>query len=178
MTNLAKADALPSFQAIYLEHAGFVWRIVRRLGVPDADAEDVCQEVFVVVHRKLGGFAGRSTLRTWIYGIAFRTASDFRRRAHVRHEVATESPDLGSQAAEQPLVVDRERARKALDNILAQLDEDKRAVFVFYEIEEVPMLEVAAIVDCPVQTAYSRLRIARQQVLAATNRLAKQEFLR
>src|SRR4051794_30246840 len=81
----------PTLRDIYEQHGAFIWRVVRRLGVRPADLEDVCQEVFVIVHRKLPGFAHRSSLRTWLYGIAVRCASDHRRRAHVRREVVTEA---------------------------------------------------------------------------------------
>ncbi|HEU5059363.1 MAG TPA: sigma-70 family RNA polymerase sigma factor [Kofleriaceae bacterium] len=162
----------PSFREVYRDNASFVWRVLRRLGVPAADAEDVMQEVFVVVLKKLDSFAHRSSLRTWLYGIAYRSASEHRRRAHVKSEVPTEAPDAGAADPTQPESLDRKRAREQLDAILAQLDDDKRAVFVFYEIEELPMTEVAEIVGCPLQTAYSRLRAAREHVEAAARRLA------
>ncbi|HUS65848.1 MAG TPA: sigma-70 family RNA polymerase sigma factor [Kofleriaceae bacterium] len=171
----AEAAQTATFREIYSENAAFVWRVLRRLGVPAADAEDVTQEVFVVVHRKLEAFAGRSSLRTWLYGIAYRSASEYRRRGHVRSEVPTESPDAGGEEASQPESLDRKRAREQLDGILRALDDDKRAVFVFYEIEEVPMNEVAEIVGCPLQTAYSRLRAAREHVEAAARRIAAGE---
>lgn len=160
-----------TFRDVYRENATFVWRVLRRLGVPASDAEDVTQEVFVVVHKKLEAFAGRSSLRTWLYGIAYRSASEYRRRAHVRSEVPTESPDAGSEEASQVESLERKRAREQLDEILLQLDDDKRAVFVFYEIEELGMNEVADIVGCPLQTAYSRLRAAREHVEAAARRI-------
>jgi DNA-directed RNA polymerase specialized sigma24 family protein len=78
----------PSLREVFDEHAPFVWRTLRHLGIRDADLPDVCQEVFVAVHRKLEGFEGRSSLRTWLYGICLRTASDHRRRAYVRRERA------------------------------------------------------------------------------------------
>lgn len=165
----------PAFRDVYRDHAAFVWRVLRRLGVPAADAEDVTQEVFVVVLKKLSAFARRSSLRTWLYGIAYRCASEHRRRAHVRSEVPSEAPDPGAADPTQPESVDRKRAREQLDAILARLDDDKRAVFVFYEIEELAMNEVAEIVGCPVQTAYSRLRAARAEVEAAARRIAAGE---
>jgi RNA polymerase sigma-70 factor (ECF subfamily) len=171
----AAQEDQPSFTEVYRAHASFIWRVVQRLGVPAADAEDVSQEVFVVVHRKLSGFARQSTLRTWLYGIAYRCASEYRRRAHVRKEVATESPDLGAEEAPQLEFLDKVRARQALDRMLSELDADKRAVFVFYEIEELDMNEIATIMQCPVQTAYSRLRSARSHVQAAAGRLAAKE---
>lgn len=168
----------PSFREVYRDHAAFVWRVLRRLGLSPADAEDVTQEVFVVVLKKLDAFARRSTLRTWLYGIAYRAASEHRRRAHVRSEVPTGSPDAGATEPPQPESLDRKRAREQLDAILAALDDDKRAVFVFYEIEELSMNEVAEIVGCPLQTAYSRLRAAREHVEAAARRLAAIEGCR
>jgi RNA polymerase sigma-70 factor (ECF subfamily) len=171
----AAARPAPAFRDVYAEHLRFVWRVVRRLGVPASDAEDVCQEVFVVVHRKLAEFAHRSTVRTWLYGIAYRCASEYRRRAHVRRELPTEQPDAGAVEPAQLETIDRHRARELLDDILSELDHDKRAVFVFYEIEHVDMADIAEILDCPVQTAYSRLHAARRHVQAAAQRLRAKE---
>jgi len=165
----------PAFREVYRDHAPFVWRVLRRLGLSPPDAEDATQEVFMVVLKKLDSFAHRSSLRTWLYGIAYRAASEHRRRAHVRSEVPTEAPDAGAADPTQPESLDRKRAREQLDAILAALDGDKRAVFVFYEIEELSMNEVAEIVGCPLQTAYSRLRAAREHVEAAARRLAASE---
>lgn len=173
----APTAATPTFQDVYRGHAAFVWRVVQRLGVPRADAEDVTQEVFVVVHKKLATFAQRSTVETWLYGIAYRAASEYRRRAHVRRELPTEAPDRGSAEAQQPELLDRRRARETLDAILDTLDDDKRAVFVFYEIEELPMNEVADILGCPLQTAYSRLHAAREHVALAAQRLGAKEVV-
>ena len=156
-----------SFAEVFGEHAPYVWRVLRRLGVAEADIEDVCQEVFVVVLRKLDDFEGRSKLRTWIYGICIRTASDYRRRAHRRREVVTdELPDRGV-APEQADQLQQREARALLDAALEQLDENRRAVFVLYEIEDLPMADVAEALGSPLQTAYSRLHAARRQVQAA-----------
>lgn len=164
----------PSFAEVYAAHAAFVWRVVRRLGVHPADVEDVCQEIFVVVHRKLASFEGRSSVRTWLYGIAARCASDHRRRAHVRHEAAAAEAAVAVDAG-QPAAVAERQARAVLDEILDQLDDARRAVFVLYELEELPMAEVAEAVGCPLQTAYSRLHAARDAVeTAMRRRLAKE----
>ncbi len=154
--------ALRDFVSIFEEFAPFVWRALRRLGVPEADAEDISQEVFVTVHRKLPEFEGRSTVRTWLYGICIRTASDHRRRAHVRRELATDRPPDRVTSPTQPRDLERRRARAALDRALDTLDDDKRAVLVLYEIEDLPMAEVAEAVGCPLQTAYARLYAARR----------------
>ncbi|MCC6215182.1 MAG: RNA polymerase sigma factor [Polyangiaceae bacterium] len=158
---------LPPLRRIFDEHAGYVWRALRHLGVPEADVDDVCQEVFVVVHRRLSAFEGRSTLRTWIYGICLRAASDYRRRAWVRREVPV-GDDVDSEL--EPPQADAVAAREAQRKLLAALesmDADKREVFVLFEIENVSMKEIAALMSCPLQTAYSRLHAARRVVIAA-----------
>jgi len=165
---------VPTFREVYDQHAAFVWRVLRRLGVRPTDLEDVCQEVFLVVHRKLPEFAHRAALTTWLYGIALRCASDYRRRAYVVREIASEVRDE-SVPAEQPASIAHRQARELLDQILDALDEDKRVVFVLYELEEVGMAEIAELVGCPVQTAYSRLHAARAAVAAATARLQAKE---
>ena len=158
--------------AVFRENLPFVFRALRRLGVAEGDVDDVCQEVFVVVMRKLGEFEGRSQLRTWIYGICVRTASDYRKRAPRRREVVTESPpELASVDSPFDRAAERQ-ARDLLDRLLGELDDDKRAVFVLYEIEELPMSEVAAAVGVPLQTAYSRLYAARRDVAAAVLQLS------
>jgi RNA polymerase sigma-70 factor (ECF subfamily) len=147
-------------------YASFTWRVLRRLGIADAEVDDVCQEVFVVAHRRLGDFEGRSSLQTWLYGICIRVAADHRKRARVRREDLEATPrELAIEARQEEDVALRQ-ARAELDRILDTLSDDKRAVFVLYEIEELPMAEVAAAVGCPLQTAYSRLHAARQEVEA------------
>lgn len=160
----------PTFQQIFGEHAAFVWRALRRLGVPEPDVDDLCQEVFVVVHRKLAEFEARSSLRTWLYGICIRAASDHRRRTYVRREQLTGELPEQSVPAGQHQAIERRQALSLLDAILDRLDDDKRAVFVLFEIEQLSMLEVAEAVGCPLQTAYSRLHAARKFVEAAGRR--------
>src|SRR5689334_15233045 len=76
-----------TFKEVYEEQFRFVWRSLRRLGVRESDVADAAQDVFLVVHRRLGEFEGRSKVSTWLYGICYRVARDRRRLAHVRHHV-------------------------------------------------------------------------------------------
>jgi RNA polymerase sigma-70 factor (ECF subfamily) len=165
------ADPVPTLRQIFDEHISFVWRSLRHLGISEADLEDVCQDVFVVVHRKLGDFEGRSTLRTWLYGICLRVAKDHRRRAYVRreHPVGELPPRAEPPTQEEDCA--KSETRQLLSTILEQLDEDKRNVFILYEIEGLSMKEVADAMQCPLQTAYSRLHAARRIVLEAAKRL-------
>jgi RNA polymerase sigma-70 factor (ECF subfamily) len=155
---------------VFEEHARYVFRVLRYLGVPEADLPDVCQEVFITVHRKIDEFEGRSSVRTWLYRICNNAASDQRRRAHVRREIATDwtAPERQDDPATSADLVGRVEARSVIDHALGLLDEDKRLVFVLYEIEGFTMQEVADVVGCPLQTAYSRLRTAREIIVRAT----------
>jgi RNA polymerase sigma-70 factor (ECF subfamily) len=157
---------------VFREHGSYAWRVLRRLGVQESDAEDVCQEVFMIVHRKLAEFEGRSSVRTWVYGICVRAASDYRKRASHRKESVTDQPPELASASDPHGEAAGRQARALLDRIVDELDDDKRAVFVLYEIEEMSMNEVAAAVGCPLQTAYSRLHAARAIVEKAAARLA------
>jgi len=167
--------AAPTAQAVFTEHAAFVLRSVRRLGVRESEVEDVAQEVFVVVHRKLETWNGTSSMRTWLFGIALRVASAHRRKAHVRREL----PDGGraepslSAPPEQADALRRKELRAQLDRALDTLDEGKRAVFVLYELEGVPMNEIAQGLGCALFTAYGRLREARQHVRARFEAMEK-----
>jgi RNA polymerase sigma-70 factor, ECF subfamily len=164
----------PDTAGVFAEHGAYAWRALRRLGVEERDAEDVCQEVFLVVHRKLPEFEGRASLRTWVYGICVRAASDYRKRAGHRREMITDSPPERASASDPHGEASGREARALLDRIVEELDDDKRAVFVLYEIEELSMTEVAVAVGCPLQTAYSRLHAARALVEKAAARLAEE----
>ena len=159
----------PEFAELYRDHCAFVWRCTRRLGVSPPDVPDVCQDVFVLAHGKYHTFDGRFP-RAWLFAICRRVAADHRKRANVRKaEVAT----FHEGQFEDPTdALARKQARAQLDRILDELDDDKRAVFVLFELEQLPMNEIAAAVGCPLQTAYSRLYAARRHVEARVAELA------
>jgi RNA polymerase sigma-70 factor, ECF subfamily len=161
-------------RTVFDEHARYILRTLRHLGVREADVEDVAQEVFVTVHRKLPEFEGRSKLRTWLYAICLRVASDHRRRAYVVRERVTEHPpiDGGERSGGEPDTSLESRA--FVQQLLGELDDDKRAVLVLYEIEGLTMREVADVIGCPLQTAYSRLHAARELLRAAWERARKE----
>jgi len=129
------------------------------LGVPAHEAQDLCQEVMLTVHRKLPDFDGQS-LRGWLYGICVRVASDYRRSARVRREVVSEAPPDQSVEASQADALDHKRRLTLLLAALDQLDEGKRAAFVLHEIEELTLAEVSEALQTPIQTVYSRIRAA------------------
>lgn len=165
----------PSLRAVFDEHARYVIRTLRHLGVKEADVEDVAQEVFVTVHRKLPEFEGRSKLRTWLYAICLRVASDHRRRAYMVRERVTENPpiDGGERTGNEPDTSLESRA--FVQQLLDCVDDDKRAVLVLYEIEGLTMREVAEVIGCPIQTAYSRLHAARELLRVAWEQSRKED---
>jgi len=159
-------------RAIYDAHAGFVWLSLQRLGVQPADLDDVAQEVFMVVHRRLESFDRTGRLTTWLFGICLRVAANYRRRRRSSPEVLLgDSGDDGSSilAAPDNLLARREE-RHLADWALGRLDVEKRATFVMFEVESLSCEEIAKIMNVPVGTVYSRLHAARQQLEKAIAR--------
>lgn len=173
----AAADAEPpvlDVLAMHDAHADFVWRSLQRLGVRPADLEDLCQEVFIVVHKRLHTFDGSSKPTTWLYGICLKVAAAYRRRAWFRRE----TPDLElleageAPASERPDAAYATRqAQRKLQAVLDAMDLEKRAVFVMFEIDEIPSETIAATLGVPVGTVWSRLSAARKQFQSKLSRL-------
>jgi len=158
----ASLSAVPSFDDVYREHFAFVWRSVKRLGVRDGSLDDVVQEVFVIVHRRLDDFEGRSSVRTWLFGIALRVARDHRRSVARKSPVGSVDPETLRDRAPTPSEsFEKAEAVQILHALLDELDDDKREVFVMAELEQMTMPDVAATLGLNVNTAYARLRAAR-----------------
>jgi len=157
---------------IHAEHADFVWLTLQRLGVREADVEDLLQEVFVVVHRRLDTFDGaRSRVTTWLYGICVRVASGHRRLAFHRREQLGDVPDAPDRAATPEEAVVAQQAQARLRAVLDAMDLERRALFVMFEIDELPCEAIAEILGVPVGTVYSRLHAARKEFEAALRRV-------
>jgi RNA polymerase sigma-70 factor, ECF subfamily len=156
-----------NFKQLFEEHSGFVWRVLRRHGVPEREIEDACQEVFLVVHRRLSEFEGRSSLRTWIYGIAVRVGLGLRRKAFIRRELLVTVPDEQVSPFDMADEYARQEAQVWLKNALAELPRPKREVFVLYELEEMTIAETAAALGVPENTALYRLYGARKDIASA-----------
>jgi len=153
------------------QHYTPVWRVVRRLGVQDASAEDIAQQVFVVAAAKLEQIAPQAE-RAFLLGTAARLAANHRRSALSRYETAEE--DVGGRASDTPgadELVDEKRLRSVLDEVLAAMPDDLRTVFVLFEVEELSTADIAAALDIPHGTAASRLRRAREAFGAAARRV-------
>lgn len=155
-----------TFEDVYAEHFEFVWRTLRRLGVPVADLPDVAQDVFLVVHRRLADFEERAKVTTWLFRIAARAARDRRRRAHVRREVVAEDDSLleaVDPTADPSVALERADDHALLELALSALDQEQREVFTAFELEGMPGHAIAAALEIPLGTVYSRLRLGRER---------------
>ena len=167
----------PDLATIFREHGPYVHTVLRSLGVHPADVDDAFQEVFVVLHRKLGAYENRGSLRAWVYGICVRVALRSRSRRRSAREVASDDVPEPIDPMTPAEHLSEQQARRVLSTILDDLDDDKRAVFVLFELQELSMQEVAQSLECPIQTAYSRLRAAREEVeLAVGRQRMRREF--
>lgn len=169
------------FRAIYDAHFKLVWGALRRFGVREADVLDVAQKVFITAYTRFEAFEGRSRLTTWLIGICHRLASDYRRSAPVRREVATEANELEAHAASAGLAPSQlptpRRAAQA-EAILNKLPEAQREVFVLFELEELSGPEIAEVLQISVGTVRSRLRLARETFAREVKRLEASELAR
>lgn len=153
-----------SLEQIHDEHAERVWRNLYRMGVAEADLPDMLQEVFVVVHRRLDSFDGRSKVSTWLYEICRRVASNYRRSAHVRREKPVDSQrERAHHETPEAAAIARHR-RRVLHALLDELSVDHRAVLVMFELEELSCPDIAAQLGVPVGTVHSRLHHARNEI--------------
>ena len=160
---------------VHERHGEFVWRTLHRMGVRPPHVEDVYQEVFLVVHRKLRSFTGQSALTTWLYEVCFRVAAGYRRRAHFRREQLvsdwSELEQLSSTSSSPERQLVAARQAKQLERILDELPLEYRVVFVMFELEGMSSEQIAESVGAPLGTVYSRLYRARKRFARALAKL-------
>jgi RNA polymerase sigma-70 factor (ECF subfamily) len=160
---------------VYEQHADFVWRTLQHLGARSADLEDLGQEVFITVHRKLSSFDGRSKLTTWLFGICLNLVRRQRRRAYIRLEFLHAEPPERVDPSTPEARYEEEEARRRLAALLEKLSPERRATFVLFEVEGATCEEIAELTSVPLGTVYSRLHSARKQVAAAVARMRRAE---
>lgn len=153
MQNLLK------FEAVYAANHDYVWRCVRRLGVPVALVDDATQEVFVIVHRRLDVFDGRVPVRAWLFGVARKVAARTRHRSQRGLRSLEFVPRPSRQDVHENLA--RQEAALWVERFLDSLDEQQRAVFVLTQCEGLSVVDAAQALSINTNTAYSRLRLAR-----------------
>ncbi len=159
----AQASRVP-FRQLVEEHAVAVGRTLRYLGVAEAELTDAAQDVFLVVNRRYGEFEGRAALSTWIHAICVRVAMNSRRRHRRRREDVVSEPPETRVEADQHARIERREERMLVTSLLDALDDAQRQIIVLHDIERLPMREVAEIVGCRLQTAYTRRNGAMEKM--------------
>lgn len=167
-----REEAGEPFERTYEATFAPVWRTLRRLGVPACALDDAAQDVFIVVHRRLRDFEGRSSVRTWVLGIAARVAKDHRRGQRRQGERAPLDEGLVDTRPGPAEAASQAEARARVAQLLRGLDEGQREVFVLVELEGLTVPEVAETLGLKLNTAYSRLRLARRAFSEAVARQA------
>jgi RNA polymerase sigma-70 factor (ECF subfamily) len=163
----------PELGAIFDEHFDYVWSVLRHLGIAEADLEDVVHEVFLKVHGRLGDYDPERPMRPWLFGFAYRVAYGHRRLARHRVEllgVPVEAVD-SLPAADDRIAAHEDAA--LVETALAALEPERRAVLLLHDVDDIPIPALARELGIPVNTAYSRLRLARADLAAAISRLRK-----
>jgi RNA polymerase sigma-70 factor (ECF subfamily) len=177
---MATLEAVPAEAAVQVEeifraHADFVWRALRRQGVPDADVEDAVQEVFLVVYRRVGEYVERGSIRAWLFTISRQVANhhrrSFARRERKQQALLVEGVDASSMDAPE-----RAEAVAVVNDFLAELGDDQAMVFYLIEIEGLTAPEVASSLGINLNTTYGRLRLARKRFEDMLAARAKQEL--
>jgi RNA polymerase sigma-70 factor (ECF subfamily) len=170
---MQRQSPAPDLSVIFDQHFDYVWNTLYRLGIRASDLEDLAHEVFLKVHARLKDYDAERPIRPWLFGFAYRVAADHRRLARHRVEVFGSSvePVDPVRPADESVEADEERrlVAAALETIVL----DRRAVLILHDAEDVPIPAIARELGIPVNTAYSRLRIARAELAAAVTMLRK-----
>jgi RNA polymerase sigma-70 factor (ECF subfamily) len=167
----------PRFEELYRAQLGYVVNSLRRLGVHERDLEDVAHDVFFAVYRQLSAFDPSRPIRPWLFGFAYRIATDYRRLVRHRHEGPVLEREPAGLSTPQDEEVDRERRRRLLLHALERIDLERRALLIMHDIDGHTMPEIARELAIPLNTAYSRLRLARRDLEAAVLDIAPPEVI-
>lgn len=165
----------PDFRQVYRQECPFVWRVVRRLGVRDTEVEDLVHDVFAAAYRSWPNLDGGRPIRPWLYGVCYRVVLDHQRK----HSTTREQPfgrggdavALGQRGPAE--AAERRQGLTLAQRLIDELELDRRAVFVLHELEELQMPQIAESLGIPLNTAYSRLRLARRDFEQAARALTQ-----
>jgi RNA polymerase sigma-70 factor (ECF subfamily) len=171
VTPAVSAGLQVNFRALFYGHASYVASSLRRLGVRERDVEDVTHDVFLAVCRHLADYDPARPVKPWLFGFAIRAALAHRRRKQYTHEVIADSIEAVDQAKAPDEEVAARQSRNLVLQALAAIAEDRRPVFVLHDIDAVAMPDIAQALGIPLNTGYSRLRLARAEFAAAVQRI-------
>jgi RNA polymerase sigma-70 factor, ECF subfamily len=162
------------FRALFEKELSYVWTSLRRLGIAEREREDLANEVFFRVYRRIDEYDEARPIRPWLFAFAVRVAAQHRRRAQSRLERLGDDTDVADLAAaprDESGSADAELVYRALDTI----GMERRAVLVLHDLDGHTAPEIAAALSIPEGTVYSRLRAARADFTAAVRRLTRSE---
>ncbi|MET0593702.1 MAG: RNA polymerase sigma factor [Polyangiaceae bacterium] len=165
----------PDFAAIFRTEFSYVWNALGRLGVDPSDREDVAHDVFHQVYRRLDDYDPARPLRPWLFGFAFRLASDHRRQARKRYELIGIDVEhfAGPPRPDDELSSAEERA--IAEAALRVVALERRAILILHEIDGESVPTIATALEIPLNTAYSRLRLARAEFATAVRKIRAEE---
>ncbi|MFT3926410.1 MAG: sigma-70 family RNA polymerase sigma factor [Myxococcales bacterium] len=158
---------LPSVEQIYSDYAGFVWRVLRGMGIAEDVIQDAVQDVFVVVQRRLSEFDHRYSVKTWLFEIAYRVACSSRRSRHRTRLHEPTSELLQTPAPSPQEATERLQSSRLLTELLDTMDDERRVVLVLSDIEGLSAKEISELTQVNINTVYSRLRRAREELSRA-----------
>lgn len=152
----------PEFAELYRGYFGFAWASLRRLGVPSAAIDDAAQDLWVIVHRRLDTYDPDASLKAWLFGIARRVASHYRRSEQRNRRKIAALTVADRRRSDRPM--HRRELALTVETFLAKLDERKRVAFVLSELEGWSAPEIAKVAGTNANTIYSRIRLAKEQL--------------
>ncbi len=155
--------------AIVRAEHDFIWRLLRRLGIPAASVDDATQQVFCVAARRVDDIKPGSE-RSFLFGAAVRVASDRRRSREFRDPPVEQAGEEMDPAPNPEELAETRQRRVILQEILESMPMELRAVIILFELEQMTKLEVSELLGIPVGTAVSRLRRAREEFKACARR--------
>ena len=161
----------PDTRQVFASEFAWVWRTLQRFGVRQADLEDLVHDVFVVFHARRAEYDTTRPLRPWLMGIAFRVASDHRRRASYRNEMLQEPEEQADSKPSPESASARAAERRLLLAAFDAVEPERLAVLLLHDVDEVAVPQIAEALGIPLNTAYSRLRLARGELQRAVERL-------
>lgn len=158
-----------SFRAMFEAEVAYVCRVLRRLGVHERDLEDVAQDVFVAVHRRIESYDPSRPLRPWLFGFAYHHAANYARLA--RHRLETPMSEVLDRTSSPERAASRNEARARVLAALAAIPLERRSVLILHDIDGFGAPEIASSLSIPLNTVYSRLRVARAELREALDDL-------
>lgn len=168
-------DGAPDTRQVFATEFSWVYRTLQRFGVRRADLEDLTHDVFVIFHARRGEFDPSRPLRPWLMGIAFRVASDYRRRASHRKELLQPAEEPPDSKPNPEASTERARKRELLLRAFETIEPERLAVLLLHDVDGVAAPQIAGSLGIPLNTAYSRLRLARRDLAKAVAQLTPRD---